>query len=50
LDSFLSFASPLKSADALHIGIARVEKLKLVTLDEKQAKAGRQVKVKSVIP
>jgi predicted nucleic acid-binding protein len=50
LDSFLSFAFPLKSADALHVGIAQVEKLKLVTLDENQAKAGRQVKVKSVMP
>jgi predicted nucleic acid-binding protein len=50
LDSFLSFASPLKSADALHVGVSRVEKLKLVTLDEKQAKVARQVKVKVVVP
>jgi predicted nucleic acid-binding protein len=41
LDSFGLFLSPLKSADALHVGIARVEGLKLVTLDEKQAKSAK---------
>jgi predicted nucleic acid-binding protein len=50
LDSFPSFEAPLKSADALHVGIARVEKLKLVTLDEKQARVASQVKVKCIQP
>lgn len=48
LDSFPSFEAPLKSADALHVGVAKIEKLKLVTLDEKQAKVAVQVKVKCV--
>jgi predicted nucleic acid-binding protein len=45
LDSFPSFEAPLKSADALHVGIAKFEKLTLVTLDDKQAKVAKQVKV-----
>ncbi len=49
LDSFLSFEAPLKSADALHVGIASLEKLKLVTLDEKQAKVALQTKTRCLL-
>ncbi len=47
-DSFLSFETPLKSADALHVGVAKTEKLKLVTLDNKQAKVAAGANVNSL--